>query len=174
MKRLMDWFRMTGSGAAALFVFTTFAAQVSYGGTPPDNPNRIHQLRTLKVTTVKAAKQTIYAWIMDNESKREEGMMFLHPGDVKENQGMIFVFPAVQPAKNAFWMHNCPAGLDIIYITKGHQVVNVGDGPPESDATVVAKGPYQFVLEVNRGWAKRHGLKKGDMVSFSSSLSTKE
>jgi uncharacterized membrane protein (UPF0127 family) len=140
---------------------------------PKDNPDRINQLRSLKVVNLQAANQKIAAWIMDNESKRQEGMMFLKPGDVKENQGMIFVFPAVQvAATNSFWMHNCPMALDIIYISKAHKVINVGDGPPESDARVLAKANYSFVLELKRGWAKRHGLKAGARVSIPSGLRT--
>jgi len=135
-----------------------------------DDPHRINQLKSLKVVDLSAGHQTIHAWIMDNESKREEGMMFLTPKDVKENQGMIFVFSTGQSASNSFWMHNCPMGLDIIYINAKHAVVNVGDGPPESDAQVVAKGDYQYVLEVRRGWAKRHSLKKGDKVGIPPSL----
>jgi uncharacterized membrane protein (UPF0127 family) len=137
---------------------------------PPDNPNRIHQLRTLKVATLTAAKQTIKAWVMDDESKRQEGMMFLKPGDVKENQGMIFLFTSLQPQANTFWMHNCPAGLDIIYIDKNRKVVNVGKGLPESDLGVPASGPYQYVLELVPGWAKRHGLKKGDPIGIPTTL----
>src|SRR5579862_4924359 len=85
------------------------------------NPNRVNQLRDLKVVPIKAASQTVRAWVMDTESKREEGMMFLTSKDVSEKQGMIFVFPDVQPAKNSFWMHNCPLGLDIIYISPSNR-----------------------------------------------------
>jgi uncharacterized membrane protein (UPF0127 family) len=159
---------------SAFTVALCASVAAGFGQAPPDNPNRINQLRSLKVVNLRAANQTIKAWIMDNESKRQEGMMFLKPGDVKENQGMIFVFTALQPQSNSFWMHNCPAGLDIIYIGKNHRVVNVGDGPPESDKTVAAKGPYDFVLEVRRGWSKRHGLKKGDLVTIPATLKTSQ
>jgi uncharacterized membrane protein (UPF0127 family) len=140
-----------------------------------DNPNRINQLSSLKTVPITAAHQTVTAWIMDNESKREEGMMFLTDKDVKENQGMIFVFPAVQTAKeHSFWMHNCPMGLDIIYIDKNHHVINSGDGAPENDSPVAALKDYYYVLEVKRGWSKRHGLKNGDLAGIPNSLKTTE
>jgi hypothetical protein len=135
------------------------------------NPDRVNQLKDLKIADVKLAGQTVQAWIMDTESKRQEGMMFLTSKDVKENQGMIFVFPSLQSSQNSFWMHNCPLGLDIIYISDRDRVVNVGDGKPESDAQVVAKADYKWVLEVRRGWAKRHGLKPGDKVKVPPGLS---
>ncbi len=138
------------------------------------NPNRVNQLKDLKQVEVKAAGVTVHAWVMDNESKREEGMMFLTSNDVKENQGMIFVFPIVQASRNAFWMHNCPLGLDIIYIDAKNRVINVGDGKPQNDNQVPATADYKWVLEVRRGWAKRHGLKHGDKVVIPSGLATNE
>jgi uncharacterized membrane protein (UPF0127 family) len=141
---------------------------------PRDKISRLYQLRDLKTAPIKAAGESITAWIMDDESKREEGMMFLDDKDVKENQGMIFVFPDVQAASNAFWMHNCPMGLDIIYIDKNKNVLNIGDGKPENDDPVKASGDYRWVLELKRGWSKRHGLKAGDMVTIPSNLKAAE
>lgn len=131
-----------------------------------DNPNRINQLRSLKVADLKVAGTTIHAWLMDNDSKREEGMMFLTDREVKSNQGMLFVFPDVQSSQNSFWMHNCPMGLDIIYIDSHKRVVNVGDGRPENDSQVTALRDYRWVLELKRGWSKKHGLKPGDRISI--------
>jgi hypothetical protein len=110
---------------------------------------------------------------MDDDGKRAEGMMFLTDKDVKEDQGMIFVFPGIQPVKDhGFWMHNCPLGLDIVYIGKNKKVINVGDGAPQNDATVPPLKDYFYVLEVKRGWSKRHGLKAGDTVGIPDSLKT--
>ena len=86
---------------------------------------------------------------------------------------MIFVFTDVQDhVKNGFWMHNCPMGLDIIYISKNKKIVNVGDGPPESDKTVPPVADYFYVIEMKRGWSKRHGLKAGDSVPIPASVKT--
>jgi uncharacterized membrane protein (UPF0127 family) len=141
---------------------------------PGDDLNRVNQLKDLKKIDLKAAGRTVHAWIMDNESKREEGMMFLTDQEVSESQGMIFVFPDIQASSNSFWMHNCPMGLDIIYISAKKKVINVGDGKPESDDQVAAKSDYRWVLELKRGWSKRHGLKSGDSISIPDSLKTKQ
>jgi len=137
------------------------------------NPDRVNQLADLKTIPLKLAGNPVKLWIMDDESKREEGMMFLKDSEVKENQGMIFVFPNMQDAsKNGFWMHNCPMGLDIIYISKSKKVLNVGDGKPENDNTVPPGGNYFYVIEMKRGWSKRHGLKAGASVPIPSTLTT--
>lgn len=161
---------MRGFFAAGLFACAVFGTAAHLHQS--DNPARINQLRSLKKVDLKAAGTTVHAWIMDTESKRQEGMMFLTSKDVAENQGMIFVFPNIQTKDNSFWMHNCPLGLDIIYIDKRHKVINVGDGAPQNDKGVLANGDYDFVLELRRGWSKRHGLRAGAMVGIPASLKT--
>jgi uncharacterized membrane protein (UPF0127 family) len=144
-------------------------------GRQADNPNRVNQLKSLKVVDLKVANTIVHAWIMNNESKREEGMMFLTDREVKSNQGMLFVFPDLQTAQNnSFWMHNCPLGLDIIYIDAHKRVLNVGDGLPQNDNPVTPKGDYNWVLELKRGWSKKHGLHAGDKIAIPGYLKTGE
>jgi uncharacterized membrane protein (UPF0127 family) len=138
------------------------------------HPERIHALEDLAVVKLKANGHWIDAWVMDNDSKREEGMMYLTSADVKENQGMIFVFPAERPQESAFWMHDTPIPLDIIYIGTNHKVVNVGVGKPFSDAQVKATGKYGYVLELKQGTAAKFGIRGGTLVEIPGSLKTSE
>lgn len=104
---------------------------------------------------------------MDDDSKRQEGMMFLGDSEVKNDEGMIFVFDAVQPkVDHGFWMHNTDLPLDIIYIGADKKVINVGKGMPHSDATVAPKGDYKFVLELKQGTAEKIGATPGATVKF--------
>src|SRR3954452_12538661 len=50
---------------------------------PGFNKNRIHQLSDLKKTTVEINGHKLNTWVMDNDSLREEGMMFLTDKEVK-------------------------------------------------------------------------------------------
>ena len=127
------------------------------------NPNRIHQLSSLKVTKLVAAGHTIDAWLMDDEAKNEEGMMFLTDREVKTNQGALFLFPQVQPADqyHGFWMHHTLIPLDIIYIGMNKKVVSISEGKVENDTVLMAKGPYFYVLELKQGTAKKYGIKPG-------------
>jgi uncharacterized membrane protein (UPF0127 family) len=165
LKRL----QIIASALALLGAVTAYSLQ-----SLSNNPDRINQLSQLQVVNLRAAGNVVHAWVMDNESKRQEGMMFLTARDVKEDQGMIFVFPEIQRVANnsSFWMHNCPLGLDIIYIDANHRVVNVGDGKPETDTAVAPLRDYEYVLEVRRGWAKRHGLKGGARIGIPPGLTT--
>jgi hypothetical protein len=132
------------------------------------NPNRVNQLKDLKVQVVKANGRPIRAWLMDNESKRQEGMMFLTEKDVADDQGMLFVFRDLQvtDGKRGFWMKNCPLALDIIYISPKKQVLNVGKGMPFREESVLPAGDYQYVLELKQGMAEKYGIKKGTVLEL--------
>ena len=137
-----------------------------------NNPNRVHQQKSLKVVKIEAAGHNIDSWVMDNEQKREEGMMFLTDKEVKSNQGMIFVFDTVQPnnGKYAFWMHNTLIPLDIIYISPAKKVINICAGKAMDDASLYPQGPYNYVLELKLGTAKRLGIKPGARLGIPPSL----
>ena len=136
------------------------------------NPNRIHQLKNLKVTKLVAAGHTIDAWRMDDEAKNEEGMMFLTDKEVKTNQGALFLFPQIQPADqyHGFWMHHTLIPLDIIYIGANKKVVNIAEGKVENDSVLMAKAPYFYVLELKQGTAKKYGIKPGTVFQIPSSV----
>jgi uncharacterized membrane protein (UPF0127 family) len=136
------------------------------------DPERINQLKDLKAVTIKANGHSIKAWLMDNESKREEGMMFLRDKDVRSNEGMLFLFPSVQPndGKHGFWMHNCPLGLDICYIGPNKKVLNIADGQPFDDTSLPPKDDYLYVLEMKTNCAKNLGIKAGTSIQIPDGL----
>ena len=79
--------------------------------------------------------------------------------------GMIFLFSA--PSVQAFWMKNTPLPLDMIFIGSDRKIVGIVEQtvPFSLDSRSVGR-PSQFVLEINGGLAKRHGIKAGDAVRF--------
>lgn len=151
--------------------FETASAQTVDPRTGID-PQRLNQLRDLKVVTIRANGHKIKVWLMDNESKRQEGMMFLRPKDIHADEGMLFVFPSLQPGdiNHGFWMHNCPCGLDICYIGPNKKVLNIADGHPFDDTSLKAAGDYQWVLEMKTNCAKRLGIKHGTLIQIPSGL----
>jgi len=137
-----------------------------------NNPSRIHQLNTLSKITLKTPGGDLHLWVMDDEEKRREGMMFLENREVKDNEGMIFVFDKVQELKGnyAFWMHNTILPLDIDYISKDKKVINVGKGKPFSDDPVKPEGDYLYVIEVKQGLSSKFGLTAGSKVNIPTNL----
>src|SRR5579862_9716294 len=107
---------------------------------------------------------------MDDEGKRREGMMWLTPADVGDNDGMIFAFPGVQQMDNGFWMHNTLLPLDIMYISDQKKLINVQEGKPLNETSLQASAAYEYVLEMKQGSAKRLGLKPGIQFSIPDSV----
>src|SRR5690349_19195342 len=98
---------------------------VGYHSAPPNvaltqqdpryKPQRLHQLKDLETRKMVVNGHTLTIWLMDNSSKRQEGMMWLEKKDVKDTEGMLFVFS--RASEQGFWMQNCPLSLDISYIS---------------------------------------------------------
>ena len=99
--------------------------------------------------------------IADDDAERQRGLMERPP--LPDDRGMLFQFPDV--AERAFWMHNTPSSLDIIYIDPYGRIVSIAERvTPNSDALIPSNGPAMGVLEVRAGRADEIGAKPGDRV----------
>jgi len=145
--------------------------QVAQTPSSAESP-RIHPGATLATETVRLAGQPFRLWLMDTDSKRQEGMMWLKPNEVADDQGMIFIFPQVQPAVAAggmprgFWMQNTLVPLDIIFVADDGRVLNIGKGVPLSEVNVPTAGAFRYVIELKQGTAARLGLKPGTRLTL--------
>jgi hypothetical protein len=80
--------------------------------------------------------------------------------------GMLFLLPDDSPS---FWMKGMRFPLDIVWIRDGRVVDVTADVPPpdaqaSSLPTYSPDRPADRALEVNAGWAARHGVERGDVV----------
>lgn len=131
-----------------------------------DNPNRLYQLRELqKVTITYSGGKRLSAWLMDTSAKRQEGMMFLNPGDLTLDQSMLFIFP--DSAERDFWNNNVKFDLDIAYLDSKGKVFTVKVLKKMDTSTVTSDGPARYVLEMKRGGFKKHGIAKGTLFKLS-------
>jgi uncharacterized protein len=108
-------------------------------------------------------RATVSVEIADTEAERELGLMYrnhLAPG-----RGMIFVFPRAAPVK--FWMRDTEIPLDMIFAdASGRVTAIVAHAQPYSDKLLGPGGLTAYVLEVNAGFAARHGIRPGDHFEF--------
>ena len=82
-----------------------------------------------------------------------------------EYAGMLFLFQTEEPLN--FWMKNTRFSLDIIYISSERKIVSIArNTKPYSLDQIPSFKPALYVVEVNAGFAKRHGIKEGDLVAF--------
>ena len=76
---------------------------------------------------------------------------------------MLFVF--ADERERGFWMKNTPLPLDIVYIDSSSRIVSIAENTtPYSTKTIASRGPARYVLEVNGGFCREHGIVAGSSV----------
>lgn len=103
--------------------------------------------------------------IADNAAEMQKGLS--NRESLGKNKGMLFVF--AEPGQAAFWMKDMEFPLDIIWI-QNDKIVDIAPNLPplagEYVSTYQPRVPANYVLEVNAGFAKEHGIKIGDKVDI--------
>lgn len=126
-----------------------------------------------RATAVFPDTTTVRLEIADTPSTRQRGLMFRQT--LGPNEGMVFLFE--RPGSYPFWMQNCLIAIDIIWLDPDFRVLSIAHaaspcrlpdcappcGSPECP-TYPHDGQALFVIEVASGFAKQHGLQKGDRV----------
>jgi len=96
--------------------------------------------------------------IAEKGKEREKGLMFRK--NMREDAGMLFIFEEQRDL--AFWMENTCIPLDMIFIDRDGTIVGIEENTPTLSRDTFDPGcPAKYVLEVNAGWARRHGVRAG-------------
>ncbi len=105
--------------------------------------------------------------VADDDEKRALGLM--HRDSLEEYKGMLFIFP--YEGKYAFWMMNMNFSIDIIWIDSEGSVVYIVDNAvpcnrvaSTSECTYEPDVHAKYVLEVNGGFAEKHGVTIGSRM----------
>ena len=123
------------------------------GAIAADPSLRSHPLETLQRTTIMVGRHRFRVWVMDTESKRREGMMFLRDEDMQANEGMLFVFE--EPRVQRFWMKDTFIPLDVTSISAGGRVLNTARGQPLDRTILSSVEKARYVLETKAGTMQR-------------------
>jgi uncharacterized membrane protein (UPF0127 family) len=85
------------------------------------------------------------------------------------DRGMLFDLRVRDDHK--FWMHNTCIPLDLLYVDEDRVVVGIVENAPTLNDEARGVGcASRFVLEVNAGWARRHGVRAGQHASIPSEV----
>ena len=94
---------------------------------------------------------------------RQQGLMYRK--ELPESSGMLFLFE--RERQLSFWMRNTYLPLDMVFIRADRIVLGVVENAePLTEDTRMVPGVSQFVLEVNAGYCRRHGIGEGTRVEF--------
>jgi uncharacterized membrane protein (UPF0127 family) len=128
----------------------------------PKDPEKPPALRTGKVTfSVAGADKIVDVEIAEKDHDRERGLMYRT--SMAEDHGMIFWFE--EKRSHAFWMHNTCIPLDMLFIDDDGLIVGIEENTPTiSDDTFEVGCESRYVLELNAGWARSHGVSAGQKV----------
>jgi uncharacterized membrane protein (UPF0127 family) len=101
--------------------------------------------------------------LMLNEKNQERGLMFRR--SLNDDKGMLFAWS--HPTVHTFWMHNTCIPLDMLFIDdRGYIAGIVENAPTLNDEGRSISCPASYVLEVNAGWSRQHGVEPGQKVQI--------
>jgi uncharacterized protein len=107
--------------------------------------------------TLSAGMHQIDAQVAQTPDQRATGLMFRK--EMPQHEGMLFAFE--QPSVQCFWMKNTLLPLTAAFVADDGTVVNLADMEPQSTASHCSDKPVRYVLEMNRGWFAKKGIKPG-------------
>jgi uncharacterized membrane protein (UPF0127 family) len=110
----------------------------------------------------------ISAYVADEQAERAEGLMFVKDGELKENEGMVFVFPNSQQL--SFWMENTLIPLDIAYLDETGKILNIRQMDPLDRSPQPSAGQARYAVEMNVGWFEKNGIEAGEKFDLSEIL----
>lgn len=111
----------------------------------------------LPTTQLAAGFHVIKAEVAQTDRQREIGLM--HRTSMGTNEGMIFVFE--RAGVQCFWMKNTLLPLSVAFIDEDGTIVNLDEMKPETEDTHCSTKPVRHVLEMNKGWFSKRGIKPG-------------
>jgi uncharacterized protein len=130
---------------------------------PADDQPDAPKLRAGKVIFTEANGAAVTVEIAEKNDERNRGLMFRK--SLPEDHGMIFVFP--RSDVHRFWMRNTCLPLDMVFVDGDGYVVGIEENTTTmSDAQFYVPCPSRYVVEVNAGYCRRHGVRAGQRVKL--------
>lgn len=108
-------------------------------------------------------KPRVAVEVAANDTSRQRGLMYRT--SMAPEEGMLFSWPTDAP--RSFWMKNTCLPLDMLFIDSQGFVVGILEQVPvlnEHPRSVPC--PAGYVLEMNAGWARDHGVEPGQRVKI--------
>jgi uncharacterized membrane protein (UPF0127 family) len=130
-------------------------------GCPADPEGGSGKLPVVRVAFPDTNGVGVDAELVRSEHDTMRGLMYRK--SMGAERGMLFDLTVRDDHK--FWMHNTCIPLDLLYIDEDGLLVGIVENAPTLDDDSRGVGcPSRYVLEVNAGWSRRHGVKAGQHV----------
>lgn len=101
--------------------------------------------------------------VADTINERAKGLMYVK--EMPEGEGMLFVFETEEMRR--MWMENTYIPLDMLFVDKDKTIFNYKENAtPLSRDIIYSVGPAKYVVELNAGFVKSHGIGAGDKIEY--------
>ena len=117
----------------------------------------------LQRVKLNAGMHVIDAQVALTPQERQIGLM--QRKNMPQHEGMLFVFE--QASEQCFWMKNTLLPLTAAFVADDGTIVNTVDMKPETTDSHCSAKPVRYVLEMNKGWFAKKGIKQGSKLSGS-------
>ena len=111
----------------------------------------------LQRTKLAAGMHRIDAQVAATPQERQIGLMWRK--EMLQHEGMLFVFE--QASQQCFWMKNTLLPLTAAFVDDDGTIVNLADMKPQTTDPHCSAKPVRYVLEMNKGWFAKKGIKAG-------------
>ena len=128
------------------------AAVLAFAAAAQDGPQL--NLPRVKLTT---GMHVIDAQVAATPDQRMTGLMYRQ--DMPQHEGMLFVFEYA--SQQCFWMKNTLLPLAVAFIADDGTIVNTDEMQPQTLNSHCSAKPVRYVLEMNKGWFSKKGIKAG-------------
>lgn len=110
-----------------------------------------------------AGMHQIEAQVAATNDQRQTGLM--HRKEMPQHEGMLFVFDFA--AQQCFWMKNTLLPLSVAFVADDGTIVNIEEMQPQTLDSHCSAKPVRYVLEMNKGWFAKKGIKPGAKLTGS-------
>lgn len=117
--------------------------------------------KPLVLFTNAQGDQQVQIELARSPQEMAKGLMFRQK--LAEDAGMLFIYKT--DGDHSFWMKNTYIPLDMLFIDVSGRVVGIVENA--APLTLVSRSvgqPSRYVLEVNAGYCRRHGLTVGSQL----------
>jgi len=153
----IDHDRPSKSPRPVLAALAASALALAAAALPARAQGDAEQPQRLQAITLTAGMHNIRAEVALTPEQRQKGLMYRT--DLGAHEGMLFAFEA--PATQCFWMRNTPTPLTIAFLADDGTIVNLADMKPFDESSHCSARPVRYVLEMNKGWFAKRGIKPG-------------
>ena len=116
---------------------------------------------SLPRVTIGAGMHQIDAQVAASNDERMTGLMYRK--EMPQQEGMLFVFE--YPSQQCFWMKNTLLPLSVAFVADDGTIVNIDEMAPQTLDSHCSAKPVRYVLEMNKGWFARKGIKAGTKLT---------